>query len=337
MTSVALISSTNGLGHARRLSYLAVGFSNLGISTKLFVTEKQASKLTFESKDLGSKINLFKISNHGLDGPSWKSDKVSVTPPSPLVIAELANCSAVISDNVIWPIKYNSNFYLHGHFNWIDYWEKEESLLESTEMDILKTEKSYMRSIKSWFVSEDFYMPGSELSTIEKVKMPLIQYSSKKIEKNAYYRQNQIWNSNGTTKLNIDSKFARIAADKVKHQVIVAETFQLAKVKEFPSCVIGRPGLGTIRDCLEAGIPFLPVWEGSDPELESNAKHLLRMGLIPDIFVDTFDIIDFLNNDLEIEKLGEKWQETWPKISLNLGEYCARIINQISKGKDGIF
>jgi len=337
MNSVALISSTNGLGHARRLGYLAAGFSTLGISTKLFVTEKQASKLASELKDLDSKMILFEINTHGLDGPRWKADKFPVTPPSPIVIAELANCTAVISDNVIWPAKYNPNFFLHGHFNWVDYWEKEVSLLDPEELDVFKKEKSYMRSVKTWFQSENFYMWGSNLHNIEEVKMPLMQHNpQKKIDK-LYYSQNRIWNANGTTELNIDSKSAKILIENVKHQIVNAETFLLAKVREFPSCVIGRPGLGTIRDCLEAGIPFLPVWSGSDPELESNAKHLLRMGLIPDIFADSFDIIDFLNSDLEIEKLSKKWKEIWPKISINLGEYCTRLINQINKEKDRSF
>ena len=50
-----------------------------------------------------------------------------------------------------------------------------------------------------------------------------------------------------------------------------------------PKMVFGRPGLGTIRDCLASRTYFHPLWEGRDVELESNSEHLHRLGLFKNL------------------------------------------------------
>ena len=58
MTSIGLVASQNGLGHARRLSNLAVGFKQLNLSVKLFISLFQYKALHKEFEYSNRKIEI---------------------------------------------------------------------------------------------------------------------------------------------------------------------------------------------------------------------------------------------------------------------------------------
>lgn len=57
------------------------------------------------------------------------------------------------------------------------------------------------------------------------------------------------------------------------------ETNRMSALRK-PDLVVGRPGLGTIRDCLHFGVPLLPIDFLGDQELENNVRVLERFGLV---------------------------------------------------------
>jgi hypothetical protein len=87
--------------------------------------------------------------------------------------------------------------------------------------------------------------------------------------------------SNGTTGLNKLDENALSADFERLGLTLVAKESHKHIEGELPALTLGRPGLGTIRDCLAMGIAFLPCWEGEDPELEANQETLKRIGLVP--------------------------------------------------------
>ena len=124
MKIIGLVASNNGLGHARRLLNLSSGFLKVGQSIKLFISREQRIKLSSELAKMNLDLNIIEIESYGIDGPVWFKQGQPVQEPPPGVVAEIAGCDFIISDNLTWPFNYNENIALFGHFTWHDYWQR---------------------------------------------------------------------------------------------------------------------------------------------------------------------------------------------------------------------
>ena len=328
MSTFGLVASSNGLGHARRLSNLALGFHSLGYSVNLFISTHQLLKIRSEFKFPTNSIKIFIIDSHGIDGPVWQKNGFKYVEPNMEIITEISKCDIIISDNVIWPIKYNENFYLFGHFSWIDYWENQKSVVFTKRvMKIYENEYLLMNKIKKWFLTEDFQLNVEAKRNIRIVPVKLLRYFNDNLIPDKYYPEPTIWISYGTTKL-------QDPAINYKNlmpyfNVKFLETFQLTTSNFKPNLVIGRPGLGTIRDCLAAGIYFYSVSSEDDLELISNRKSLSKFSQ---------DNLNELTFDRFTEKLKMNihsldgflsWDYAWSDISQNYVEVCESILRNL--------
>jgi UDP:flavonoid glycosyltransferase YjiC (YdhE family) len=134
-----------------------------------------------------------------------------------------------------------------------------------------------------------------------------------------------IWLSQGTTNL-LDK--SALSLNQLKELGITErETYEFAESKGKPSLVIGRPGLGTIRDCLAMGIPFLPIWDKMDPELNSNVNHLVNLGLFPHNLLVEMNLKDKIDNFLEQQQILEIWKNIWPMMSEDIEDICLTILS----------
>ena len=134
-----------------------------------------------------------------------------------------------------------------------------------------------------------------------------------------------IWLSQGTTNL-LDK--SALSLNLLKDLGITErETYEFAESTGKPRLVLGRPGLGTIRDCLAMGIPFLPIWDKMDPELNSNVNHLVNLGLFPHNLLVEMKLKDKIGNFLEQEQILETWKNIWPSMSEDIEDICLTILS----------
>jgi hypothetical protein len=324
MKRVGLVASSNGLGHARRIFQLALAFEIHGYSTTIFATSNQIKKLIQEQDLEKTQLNYCDIDTHGIDGPAWLLNGGRITTPTHDVIAKLKKCDFVISDNVLWPRKYSEVFVLFGHFNWIDYWAKVNlGQFNLSLTQVYYEELQELLDVKVWFQFSDFALDDTLNFPKQIVPIKLLNYLSDTNLRNLIVDKSLVWISNGTTGLQrtLSSRQRKSVIFKVEEK----ETFQLLKVKQKPIFVIGRPGLGTIRDCLAAGIIFHPYWDELDPELTSNVKNLMRLSLICSTSID----------EIQIHSLGEKIiadvgiKNSWLDAQSNMMNDTHLVINQI--------
>lgn len=325
MKQIGLVSSINGLGHARRLTQLALSLNQIGYQSILFATKKQINKLVPELNKLGKVVNYVEITSHGIDGPGWMRNGCLVESPSDNVIRLLHECDLVISDNSIWPIKFNSNFVLFGHFNWLNYWDIKDKQIFSGELkEIYLEEVMLLSRIKTAFQFKTFHFSGSfDPKTIIPIK--LLKYESDK-DFPKMVNSKSIWMSAGTTELNRYPYLNKIK--KYKYKIEPIETFKLIGSAQKPLAVIGRPGLGTIRDCLAAGIIFIPYLSEYDPELNSNILSLKNLSLVSTTTsLSPLSFESDINEILSDKHMIDSWQYSWLNISESSSIVCEQILD----------
>ena len=182
----------------------------------------------------------------------------------------------MLSDNLTWPGGFLDSFMLMGHFSWIDYWKSENSKSQ-IEIDRAVTHTS---KISKWFSPVDFSQITTGLGEINRIEIPLSRYIS---DPTTNFKSNSasVSFSNGKTGLNkLDETTLREDFELMGLALVTKESHKHIE-GEIPTLTLGRPGLGTIRDCLAMGIAFLPCWDGEDSELKGNQETLKRLGLIP--------------------------------------------------------
>jgi hypothetical protein len=237
------------------------------------MTKRQYKILSEDLLNLN--IEVIQIGNYGLDGllidPSIKILKIPKT-----IIDLIENADLVFSDNSLWPAKYSNSFYLLGHFDWVTHFLNSSpdylNIVPNLDLieDLALSELSLTKNIKIWFQTRDFILPP--YFEVSSTNTPLLSYSTDNfISRN---RKNETWFAQGTTGKNFESlllnplNFTR---------VLKKETWEMSFNETIPLIVVGRPGLGTIRDCFASATCFYPLWTGYDLELDNNKKVLDRL------------------------------------------------------------
>lgn len=266
-----MIASANGLGHARRVLHIARKWSNF-CTVNVLLTKRQLTILSDELSREKKSISLIEIPPIGLQGPdcefaSLRHEEVPVS-----VSMTLSKSDLVISDNALWPRLYTDNFILMGHFTWVDYYQQllnSGKRLSNSYQHFLEKEILILESVEKGFLLEPFAF-GSLLNLPRQLKFKMPRYF-KSIKKKRVIRNLGII-AVGTTVHNSIDKIA-LEQNYSDLDLIKLETFHLRFLPYIPRVVLGRPGLGTIRDCAEHQISFLPL-SYQDLELKNNVKVL---------------------------------------------------------------
>ena len=323
MKIIGLVASNNGLGHARRLLNISSGFLKSGQSIRLFISRDQRIRLRSELAKTNLDLNLIEIENYGIDGPVWLKRGRRVLEPPPNVVSEIAGCDFIISDNLTWPFKYNENIALFGHFTWHDYWQRTKNFEDLKSLEIFKQDYESLKNIPLAFQIKDFLLEPRNFG--DNIMISLPRYHSDNLVNKNKNETMDIWFSQGTT--NLFDKSA-LSLNLIKELGITErETYQFAESTGKPRLVLGRPGLGTIRDCLAAGIPFLPIWDKMDPELNSNVNHLVNLGLFPQNLLVEMKLKDKIDNFLEQQQILETWKNIWPSMSEDVEHISLTILS----------
>lgn len=307
MPSVGLVASQNGLGHARRLIHFSAAFEELGYEISLYLSCRQVMALSKEIREVCSNTKVFEIEHHGLDGPAQNQSMVREVPV--FLQRQFRNFDFVLSDNLTWPGSFLDTFVLMGHFSWIDYWR----LRHSNQGLEVSNAFLHASKISNWYTPVDFSQLPTRLTEIERIEIPLSRYMfDPKSPHNLDITSVSF--SNGTTGLNhSDLSELRLELKKIKLELTTRESYSFHQ-NQSPILTLGRPGLGTIRDCLAFGIPFLPYWVGDDPELSNNETTLKRLGLIPSAWSGNekpnFEIIREFLDDTQIQgRINAYWMQ----------------------------
>lgn len=274
MPSIGLVASQNGLGHARRLTHFSAAFKELGYEVTLYISSHQVLALSKEIQEVCPETEVIEIKGYGLDGPTQIKSTVREVPDS--LKRQFGELDYVLSDNLTWLGSFLDAFLLMGHFTWIDYW----TLRHPNQGLEISNAILDARKISNWYSPVDFSQIPTCLSGIERIEIPLSRYMS---DPKAPCNRDltSVSFSNGTTGLNqSDQNELRLALKKMNLVLRTRESHSFHK-DQIPTLTLGRPGLGTIRDCLAFGVPFLPYWVGDDPELLNNEATLKHIGLIP--------------------------------------------------------
>lgn len=323
--TIALVASSNGLGHTRRLAQLASGLTSAGKEVHLFATKRNISLLEHELQELGVLNLTVPVPPIGLDsylmhGSQFLENKLE----KPSIAHDiLKQADVVLSDNSLWPITVNSNVWTFGHFLWTDYYKASvDKLSEPTLESRLKCEIELAREVKGRFLLSAFQQSDLDLD-IETHFVPMLRYLG---DDSAIYdsrNSNEIWVSIGTTGR---SKFAKFETERVRR--LETHNFRLGKL---PRCVLGRPGLGTIRDCLAFSVPFFPISYDSDVELELNIQSL-QGGINQKLpRVESWDSIAKLDTSSRTLRLcSKRLAEFWNRISASRFEVADLVLDSLS-------
>jgi len=335
MDRVGLVAARNGFGHARRLLNLAIGFINIGLEVKIFVTARQAELMQQEINlysNLTGRLKVITIGDYGIDTIDPKFFRLDeLDRPDRFVIQSLESCDAVISDNSFWAAEFVQEFYLLGHFDWIRFWQthKKQKLLKIQDEILEYHAHFWWPKVKIWFRTVDF--GWSVPKEVHSTDLPLIRYYTDSTRNSKFRRQlNPVWIAYGTTG---DRLFSPNEIDVHGLVKVEKESFHLHTSKNKPHFLIGRPGLGTIRDCLSTGTIFLPCGDGGNPELVKNSAELEKLGLIPDFWSEDKQssqrVLRLKDPPSSLEDFHEPLNEYWRNKSQIASNVAALILNRI--------
>jgi len=316
---ITLVASQNGFGHARRTYELGKIFNDKKIKVKILLSKQQINLIKMEP--LSKNLDFFIASeSFGIDG-YVKNKSVTKMPYDTKKIIESSN--AVICDNSLWPTEYNSNVYIHGHFLW-------HQVLIDLDTDILQNELSLLQRSKIWFRNYNFKLDKQTLyqKNAEIVDVRCMRYELDHLLRDLPVKKNEIWICGGTL---IKNKKLVKDLGLSSHNFIVKyfETYQMINLGYKPKFVLGRPGFGTIRDCLAAGVQFFPLNVNFDLEMQSNVDNMIKIKILPK------NCFEILAKTPQIEVLdtlvisSSDILEIWDGISVNLNTYSNQLLEKM--------
>jgi hypothetical protein len=203
----------------------------------------------------------------GLDGFSHMENPNPIESLDPNILYELMQAELVISDNCIWPLFYRPDTVLVGHFFWHDIFHFSKFKGNYSLGKFVKFERLLIEKARTVIGIENFVF-GDFKNRAEGKSIFLPEYCGALPAKS---KSNEIWYSVGSTGLNL-SDMKSLVGESIQRR----ESFELTKASLHPKAIFGRPGLGTIRDCIEFDIPFFPVYTGYNEELKRNTYVLFE-------------------------------------------------------------
>ena len=292
------------------------------------MTTRQRELLQPEFKAQNAGFDLFTHDGKfELDGPAVEKSLLPSSPNPSVELAALISTSHLcVSDNLIWPAAYANRFILMANFLWSDYWQARVGLDPAVESQ-RELEKLISGSIKARYANDG-------LSWTTRALLPVSHhYGLLRYPSDRFYEQlvvgRQAWLSGGTTGLfGIDESRGNQTLSTVSPQVVRRETWKMTAGAELPWAIFGRPGIGTIRDSMSAGVPFYGVgYDIADPELRVNSRFASD-------FFDTSPCAIELGNDdllnsLRTATAGRRlhYLEKWKEVSESPEEIMARLLD----------
>jgi len=316
---ITLVASQNGFGHARRTYELGKIFNDKKIKVKILLSKQQINLIKMEP--LSKNLDFFIASeSFGIDGYVKNKSVTKITNDTKKIIE---SSDAIICDNLLWPAEYNSNVYVHGHFVW-------QQVLTDLDADILQNELYLLQRARTWFRNHNFKLDKKTLcqNNTEIVEVGCMRYELDYLLSNLPVKKNEIWICGGTLIENKKS-IKDLGLSAQNFIVKYFETYQMMNLGYKPKFVMGRPGFGTIRDCLAAGVQFFPLKVNFDFEMQSNVENMIKLKILPKNY------FEILTKAPQIEVLdsiaisSSNTLEIWDAISVSLDIYSKQLLEKM--------
>ena len=313
-----LIPSQNGFGHVTRLIQIGRELIQKKYQVTLILSKRQKNLLP-KHFDTSENFRIFDLPSFEIDGYE-NTKKLNRINKSQVKL--VADADVVIADNVLWPAKFNSNFYLHGHFLW-------SSVLNDLDPKVLAEEIKRLDNVKKWFQIKHFSLSSNYLENLNKViKVNVMRYQNDEKIRVLPIARKTIWLASGS--IDAHKKLIRQIKNFDKNfEFKYIETHAMLNLGYRPEFVIGRPGLTTIRDCLSAGIQFIPLKINMDKELESNIEYLIKLGLVSRDAYEDFSLNFNLNHLTKFIIQSKFIEDLWCKISEDAKVVTCTILDNI--------
>lgn len=275
----------------------------------------------FSSDLLEGALKLERKTQFELDGPErGEPGKQKIEEPSRVVEEFISESELCISDNGVWPHSIAAKGIIFANFLWSDYWKirlEEDAMIDrqrNLERQVAAGNSKRIANPEVASVAQ-----GSSLPVHDTV--PFLRYPSDLIARQKRAGKT-IWIAGGTTTIEKDwLDGIKVALLDSGFQALERETWLLSSCEQLPAVVIGRPGLGSIRDSISAGIPFIPSFSDlGDPEMKTNAQFVARaFWERPDLVTHATEIqglVDLLNEVMRNPGLWrEKFETRWLSMS----------------------
>ncbi len=210
----------------------------------------------------------------GLQGPENENSSLSYKSIQPNVLEELFSAEMVFSDNALWPWQFRGDSVFLGHFTWVDYYMAQIAKgrkVSDLYLNFLETEKVLQERVQKAVILEDFLFGSiNNVRLTFPVKLPRYKESNQQIPIRNGTAHVAVGRT-GIERVNLEEISRKFPEWKIETQ----ETHLLGRAEYLPEMVIGRPGIGTLRDCIQRNLKFYPIGY-DDPELENNVNVILR-------------------------------------------------------------
>jgi hypothetical protein len=210
----------------------------------------------------------------GLQGPENENSSLSYKEIDSSVLKELFSAGMIFSDNALWPWQFRHDSVFLGHFTWVDYYSAQIASgkkVSDLYQNFLEIEKVLQRQVQKAVILEDFSFGDISKSRLTfPVKLPRYKELNHQVPIESRTAHLAIGRT-GLEKVSLQELSRKFPDWNIKPQ----ETYMLGKTGYLPEMIIGRPGIGTLRDCIQSNLKFYPIGY-DDPELENNVNVIRR-------------------------------------------------------------
>ena len=279
MISISLVPCNNGLGHIRRLTFLANKIPN-NKKIFFFIDKKKQKIFKLKKKIIKKyvKSNSFNYIENIFKNISFKNSKIIIS--DNLIHKKFALKKTILFANFFWEeilnknkknlkILKNKNIKIFSNY-----------LFSNIQQNIKIKKVGFFGKFKSSKTSDSILIgTGSAKSKLlKKFKENLIKIIKKnKFEKKKIYLDPSIYTKN------------------LRQYSVVKATYTKKMYSKISFAMI-KPGLGTVEECLKRGIPILPIMINENKEFAFNAQ-ILKKKKLGFIFQNLNQSVNFINKN----------------------------------------
>lgn len=312
MISVSLVPCNNGLGHIRRLTFLA---NKIPKNKRIFFFIDKKKKSVFKlKKNINKKYlksNLINYIEYVIKDNFFK------------------NSNIIISDNLIHNKFALKKTIIFANFFWEEILNKNKKNLKILNNKNIKIFSNYLFSnIKKKIQIKKVGFFGNFKSS-KKNGSILIGTGSAKSKLLKKFKKNII-------KIIKENKFKKkkiyldpsIYSKNLKRYSVTKATYTKKMYSKISFAMI-KPGLGTVEECLKRGIPILPIMINENKEFTFNAK-ILKIKKLGFTFKNLNQNVNFINKNFRNNVFLEKFKKKCKNLKWNGENELLIHINKIT-------
>jgi len=325
MKSILFLVCSNGFGHYKRCARVANKLLELDSSISVnFIAKEttyryQSDWAISKKLVLNERFNFIKgESTIEIDGINKSEQTITCNGIGWLSKTLIEEADVVISDNLGVILELRPDAILMGSFLWsdliyqnkhiqlYDYANLEQKLLRDFGPNMIALRDMVMPYVKSqtntiltsWIVDFSF-----ELSVKSDIKNILVLGGGTGFLDSNLACVCHVLSETGKYRLSTTKRISSLLQRKTPHDIF---GFSNQDFKEV-DLIIGRPGIGTLTDCVMYGIPILAVGEQDNVEIQHNLKQIESLSFGLDISLEIKNISSIVD-ELPLEGKYQEFQ-----------------------------